>query len=100
MGSGQKLRVRAKSFGFGLFSSLGSGMPDGVFSNQKSKFWEILGLAMEDVVYFMDTWSVFMAIWYILWTFGIFCGNLVYFPRMLVCCTKKNLATRPGVLIY
>jgi hypothetical protein len=28
----------------------------------------------------------FMAIWYILWSFGIF------FP-VLVCCTKKNLAT-------
>jgi hypothetical protein len=55
----------------------------------------------------------FKAIWYILWPFGafcghlgifcghlgifcghlgIFCGHLVYFS-ILVCCTKKNLAT-------
>jgi hypothetical protein len=31
-------------------TELGSGLPDDVFPNQKSKFWEILeGLAMEDV---------------------------------------------------
>jgi hypothetical protein len=47
-----------------------------------------------------------MAIWYIMRPFGIFCGNLVYFVAIwyivwlfgifipvLVCCTKKNLAT-------
>jgi hypothetical protein len=40
-----------------------------------------------------------MAIWFIVWPFGIFCRHLVYlmviwhiFPD-LVCCTKKNLAT-------
>jgi hypothetical protein len=44
--------------------------------------------------------------WYILWSFGLFCGNFVYFVALwyilwsfgiyfpvLVCCTKKNLAT-------
>jgi hypothetical protein len=59
----------------------------------------------------------FTAIWYILWSFGIFCGHLyfvviwyilrsfifcghlVYFAviwyifPVLVCCTKENLAT-------
>jgi hypothetical protein len=49
----------------------------------------------------------FLAIWYLLWPYGIFYGNLVYifyghmvcFPRfgtflpVLVCCTNKNLAT-------
>jgi hypothetical protein len=47
-----------------------------------------------------------MAIWYILWQFGIFCGNLVHFMAkwyilwpvsiffpVSVCCTKKTLAT-------
>jgi hypothetical protein len=34
----------------------------------------------------------FMAIWYILWPFGIFYGYLVFFP-VLVCCTKINQAT-------
>jgi hypothetical protein len=40
-----------------------------------------------------------MSIWDNLQPFGVFCGNLVYlmaiwyiFP-VLVCCTKKNLAT-------
>jgi hypothetical protein len=31
-----------------------------------------------------------VAIWYILWPFGIFCGNFVYFVAI---CTKKNMAT-------
>jgi hypothetical protein len=50
-----------------------------------------------------------MAIWYILWQFHLFYGHLVYFVvisyilwpfgifwyicPVLVCCTKKNLAT-------
>jgi hypothetical protein len=34
-----------------------------------------------------------MPIWYILWPFGIFCGHLVYFSPVLVCCSKKNPAT-------
>jgi hypothetical protein len=37
----------------------------------------------------------FTVIWYILWTFGIVCGNLVCF-HVLVFCIKKNMAT----LIY
>jgi hypothetical protein len=41
----------------------------------------------------------FMAIWSILLQFGMFYGYLVnfmvysIFPPVLVCCTKKNLAT-------
>jgi hypothetical protein len=40
-----------------------------------------------------------MAIWSLLRPFGIFCAHLVYFMvilnifPVLVCCTKKNLAT-------
>jgi hypothetical protein len=34
----------------------------------------------------------FMAIWYMLWPFGIFYGYLVYHFPVLVCCTEKNLA--------
>jgi hypothetical protein len=49
---------------------------------------------MEDVgIYFMAIRSsYFTAMWYSLWSFGIFIGHLVLFPA-LVCCTKKNLAT-------
>jgi hypothetical protein len=41
----------------------------------------------------------FMTMWSILWPCGRFCGHLVYFMVLwyifpvLVCCTKKNLAT-------
>jgi hypothetical protein len=44
-------------------------------------------------IYIVDIWYIycghlvdFVAIWYILWLFGIF-------VLVLVCCTKKNLAT-------
>jgi hypothetical protein len=47
----------------------------------------------------MEDVGIFMAIWSILWPFGICFGHLVYYPPfwyilpILVCCTKKNLAT-------
>jgi hypothetical protein len=51
-------------------------LPDGTFSNQKFQFGYILeGLEVENVY--------FMAIWYILWPFGIFHGHLVYFIAIL-----------------
>jgi hypothetical protein len=85
----------------------GAGLPDGIFSKQQSQFDKILeGLAMDDVgilygylVYFVGIFMYiclfgifygylvyFMVVWYILWLFGIFFS-------VLVCCTKKNLAT-------
>jgi hypothetical protein len=74
-----------------------TGVPDGIFSNQKFQFGYILeGLAMEDV-------GIFLALWPILLQFGIFCGSMVYFMviwyifTILVCCTKNNLATLPSV---
>jgi hypothetical protein len=59
------------------------------------------------LVYFMTIWFIirrleifydhlvyFTAIGNILWPFCIFCGHLVQvFPPVLVCWTKKNLAT-------
>jgi hypothetical protein len=69
-------------------------LPDGLFSNQKSKFGKIFeGLAIEDdgIFYGHFTLTVFC---YILWTIGKVHGNLLYisFP-VLVFFTKKNLAT-------
>jgi hypothetical protein len=46
------------------------------------KFWRVLN---SHLVYFT-------AMWYILWPFGLCYGYLMYFP-ILVCCTKKKLAT-------
>jgi hypothetical protein len=64
------------------------------------------------LVYFEAIRSIVVVIWYILWSFGIFCGHLVYFVSfgifcghlvyfviiwyvfpVSVCCTKKFLAT-------
>jgi hypothetical protein len=71
-----------------------SGLPDGLFSNQKSQFGKkYRGLRFENVAlfyghleYFVNILDFFMTIWYILCSFGTF------FP-VLVSCTKKNLAT-------
>jgi hypothetical protein len=63
--------------------------PDGIFSNQKSQFGVILeGVAMKDV-------GIFMAILSILWpncnswSFGAFCGHLVYFSRFGNVVSRK-----------
>jgi hypothetical protein len=42
-----------------------------------------------------------MAIWYILWPFGVFyglLGSILVFFHIKVCCIKKNLATLPALL--
>jgi hypothetical protein len=57
------------------------GLPDGLFSNQKSQFWSSLeGLTMENIGIFNDHLVYFTAIGNILWPFDIFCAHLVYFP--------------------
>jgi hypothetical protein len=70
------------------------------FQTEKSnlgKFWRVLPWNM--AVYFMDTWSILQSLSYILWTFGIVRGNLVYFfplwyfaPRKFwqPCCTNRR----------
>jgi hypothetical protein len=68
-----------------------SGLPVGLFSNQKSKFGEIFeGLAMKDVVVFYGHLVHFTVFCYILWTFGIVCGNLVYFFRVGILYQEKS----------
>jgi hypothetical protein len=72
------IEVETKKADEGIFPA---GMPDGLFSNQKSNLGEILeGLAMENVGIFYVYFVYFTAIGNILWSFGIFCGHLVYFP--------------------
>jgi hypothetical protein len=49
-----------------------AGLPDGIFKNQKSQNGSILeGLAIDDVCIFYGHVFYFVAIWYILWPFGI-----------------------------
>jgi hypothetical protein len=58
-----------------------------IFEPKKSRFGLILeGFAMEDVGILYGHLVYLQLFWYVLWLFGIF------FP-VLVCCTKKNLAT-------
>jgi hypothetical protein len=52
-------------------------LPDDLFSNQKSQFGYILErLGMDNVGIFYEHLEYFTAIWYSLWSFGIFfrCG--------------------------
>jgi hypothetical protein len=66
-----------------------SGLPDGIFSNQKSIFWEILeGTAMGDVG--ICHLVHFTTVWYILWPSGIFYGHLLCFPRLGVLYQEKT----------
>jgi hypothetical protein len=45
---------------------------------------------MENLVIFFDHLVYYMAIGNILWPFGIFCGNLVYFPRFGILEQEKS----------
>jgi hypothetical protein len=77
-----------------------AGLPDGLFSNQKSQFGYILGgFGMENVDIFYDFWEHFTAILSNLWHFGIVCSHLVYFFPFWYVWTKKNLATLPASLL-
>jgi hypothetical protein len=51
------------------------------------------GVEMEDGGIFYGQLVYFTVNWYILWSFGIFHGYLVNIFPVLVCNTKKNLAT-------
>jgi hypothetical protein len=82
-----------QSFAFRVWlRPCGAGLPDGLFSNQKSQFGEILEcLRLEKYILWpfgIFYWDLvhFMVIWYILCSFGTFF-------RFWVSCTKENLAT-------
>jgi hypothetical protein len=75
-----KLMTNFSTLGFGgvLFGRFRAGLPDGLFSNQKSQFGKILeGLRMEKVCLFYDHLEYFAAIWYNIWPFCIVCCHLV-----------------------
>jgi hypothetical protein len=48
------------------------------------------GIAMEGVAIFCGFFVHFLVFWYILWTFGIFCGNLAYFFRFGILYLDKS----------
>jgi hypothetical protein len=62
-------------------------LPDGLFSNLKSRFGYILkGLRLVNVYIFYGHLEYCTDIWDILWPFGTFCDHL---DNFLVSCTKK-----------
>jgi hypothetical protein len=59
-------------------------MPDAAFSYQKYQFGHILeGLGVENIGMFYGHSEYFMPTWCILCPFGIFCGHLVHFFRVV-----------------
>jgi predicted membrane-bound spermidine synthase len=75
-------------------TDLGPGLPDGIFSNQKSQFGQILeGLGMEKTGILYGYLEYIAAIWYILWLFGNLVTVRYIFSPVLVYCVEKNLAT-------
>jgi hypothetical protein len=68
-----------------------AGLPDGIFSNQKSQFGYILEcLVMEDVGKFYGLSSILLPFRIFYWHLVYFVDVLVYFFPVLVCCTKKS----------
>jgi hypothetical protein len=69
-------------------------LPDGIFSNQKSKFGQFL-LCIYMLVYFMDIWyTYFTAIWYIILAFGVFYCYSVYFSPFWYIVPKKHATVK------
>jgi hypothetical protein len=69
-----------------LFCTIGSrtGLPDGLFSYQKSQFRFIFeGAEMENLGIFFGHFWYFKAIWVFLMPFGVFCDYLVHIFGML-----------------
>jgi hypothetical protein len=50
------------------------------FQTKNCNLGKFRKVCKENIGIFYGHFSLFTAIWNILWTFGIFCGNLVYFP--------------------
>jgi hypothetical protein len=68
-----------------------AGLPDGIFSNQKSQIWLILEcLATKDVGKFYGHLVYFTAVPYILWPFDIFWVILVRLSRFGILRREKS----------
>jgi hypothetical protein len=71
--------------------NLTTGLPDGLFSNQKSKFWSILeGLRMENAGIFYGHLEYFTIIWYLLWPLGNVVVIWYIFPRFGILCQDES----------
>jgi hypothetical protein len=71
-----------------------SGLPDGLFPNPKYPYGYILeALESKMLVIFVALWNVLEPLVMFNGQVGIFCGRFGNILPVLVCCTKKNLAT-------
>jgi hypothetical protein len=84
-------RHQTSTISFNQINFVSAGLPDGLFSNQKSKFGQILeGSELKMLVYFMTIWNILFKNMVI---FGIVWGHLVYLSNFGTFGPKKNLAT-------
>jgi hypothetical protein len=68
-----------------------AGLPDGLFSSQKSQFGKIFqGLRFENVDIFYGHFEYFMDIWDILLPFVTFCVHLVHFSGFGITHQEKS----------
>jgi hypothetical protein len=68
---------------------LGTGLPDGIFSHQKSDFGQIWEChALKDVGKFYGHLANFTS--YISCPFGMFCGQFGIFSRFGMLCQEKS----------
>jgi hypothetical protein len=66
-------------------------LPDGLFSNQKSKFGKFWGvLQWKMLAYFYGHLVHFTDFWRILWTLSKVRGTLVYFSRFGILYQEKS----------
>jgi hypothetical protein len=79
-------------------SMYAAGLPDGLFSHQKSQFWlNLEGIGIENVAIFYDLLEYCTTIWYNIQPFGIVCGHLVYFS--ILVCLDQEKSSNPGMLL-
>jgi hypothetical protein len=71
-----------------------SGLPDGLIKNKKIPIWVNFRRALD-----LKMFRYFVAIWNILWRFGIFYDHLVHFPGFGIMYQEKsgNPALNPRV---
>jgi hypothetical protein len=75
---------------FHLTCAFQAGLPDGLVSNKKSQFGQILEGPWNGKCWiFYDHMNYFMLIWYYLWPFGIVRGPLVYFSQFRMFGQRK-----------
>jgi hypothetical protein len=64
--------------------------PFGLFLRGHWKYFVVIWYILWSFGIFCGHLVYFVVIWYILWSFGIFCGHLVHFPRVGMLYQEKS----------